>query len=90
MQSSQTRKLESENRVVDLSVIVPTYNESENILQLLRSIIRNIPSSFVSEIIVVVDNYPGITGEIADFDSMEYRNQSLIESRIIPPEEDKP
>jgi dolichol-phosphate mannosyltransferase len=51
---------------VDLSVIVPTYNESENILHLIRSIMKNIPSSFVSEIIVVDDNSPDRTGEIVE------------------------
>jgi dolichol-phosphate mannosyltransferase len=89
LQSSQTRKLKPENRVVDLSVIVPTYNESENILQLLGSIIKNIPSSFVSEIIVVDDNSPDKTGEIAEAFSLEYRNPSLIESGIRPPEQEK-
>jgi dolichol-phosphate mannosyltransferase len=65
LQSSQTRKLVS-SKAVDLSVIVPTYNESENILHLLGSVIRNIPSSFVSEIIVVDDSSPDRTGEIVE------------------------
>jgi dolichol-phosphate mannosyltransferase len=71
VQSSQTRKLVSDNKAVDLSVIVPTYNESENILHLLRSIIKNIPSSLVSEIIVVDDNSPDRTGEIVETYSLE-------------------
>jgi dolichol-phosphate mannosyltransferase len=81
LQSSTTRKLVSHEKAVDLSVIVPTYNESENILHLLRSIIKNIPSSFVSEIIVVDDNSPDRTGEIVEAYCLEFQGKlSLIES----------
>jgi dolichol-phosphate mannosyltransferase len=91
LQSSQTRKLVSDNKSVDLSVIVPTYNESENILHLLRSIIKNIPSSFVSEIIVVDDNSPDRTGEIVETYSLELQvKSSLIESGDVRQEQQKP
>jgi dolichol-phosphate mannosyltransferase len=81
LQSGQTRKLVSDNRAVDLSVIVPTYNESENILHLLISIVKNIPTSFVSEIIVVDDNSPDRTGEIVEAYTLELQGKSsLIET----------
>jgi dolichol-phosphate mannosyltransferase len=90
LQSSQTRKLVSDNKAIDLSVIVPTYNESENILHLLRSIIKNIPSSYVSEIIVVDDNSPDRTGEIVETYSLELQGKSsLIESGDVRQEEQK-
>lgn len=41
-----------------LSVILPTYNEAENIVELINTIIRNIPSYCGYEIIVVDDNSP--------------------------------
>jgi dolichol-phosphate mannosyltransferase len=69
---------------VDLSVIIPTYNESENILNLLKSIIMNLPSSFVSEIIVVDDNSPDRTGEIVEAYTLKlHENSSLIEPEEI-------
>jgi dolichol-phosphate mannosyltransferase len=61
---------------VDLSVIIPTYNESENILNLLKSIIMNLPSSFVSEIIVVDDNSPDRTGEIVEAYTLKLQGNS--------------
>jgi dolichol-phosphate mannosyltransferase len=91
LQSSQTRNLVSDNKAVDLSVIVPTYNESENILQLLRSIIKNIPSSFVSEIIVVDDNSPDRTGEIVEAYTLKLQGKSsLIETGEEYQEHQKP
>jgi dolichol-phosphate mannosyltransferase len=52
--------------LTDLSVIIPTYNESENILNLLDSIIGKIPHQLTTEIIVVDDNSPDRTGELAE------------------------
>lgn len=71
MQSDLAGELVSDRKNVDLSIIIPTYNESENILYLLKSVIKNIPSSLVSEIIVVDDNSPDRTGEIAEKYSSE-------------------
>jgi dolichol-phosphate mannosyltransferase len=90
LQSSQTRKLVSDSRAVDLSVIVPTYNESENILHLLISIIRNIPSSFISEVIVVDDNSPDRTGEIVEAYTLKLNGKSpLSETEEIYQEQQK-
>jgi dolichol-phosphate mannosyltransferase len=71
LQSDLAGELVSDRKNVDLSIIIPTYNESENILYLLKSVIKNIPSSLVSEIIVVDDNSPDRTGEIAEKYSSE-------------------
>jgi dolichol-phosphate mannosyltransferase len=51
---------------VTLSIIIPTYNESENILSLIEAI-RNNTLPFVStEVVVVDDNSPDGTGELVD------------------------
>jgi dolichol-phosphate mannosyltransferase len=78
LQSSQTRKIVSDREAVDLSVIVPTYNESENIIYLIRSIKRNIPSSLVSEIIVVDDNSPDRTGQIVEDYTLKLQGKSSV------------
>ncbi|MEO9319421.1 MAG: glycosyltransferase family 2 protein [Nitrososphaera sp.] len=49
-----------------LSIIVPTYNESENISLLLDSILESVPAHLLGEIIIVDDNSPDGTGDIAD------------------------
>jgi len=46
-----------------VSVILPTYNEAGNIVQLVRDIILNIPEDWLYEIIVVDDNSPDGTYE---------------------------
>ncbi|MGH9909122.1 MAG: glycosyltransferase [Nitrososphaerales archaeon] len=51
---------------VELSIIIPTYNESENILKLIESIRTNIPSTIFAELIVVDDNSPDGTGGLVD------------------------
>ena len=47
-----------------LSIIIPTYNESENIINLLDAIKINLPDSVFSEIIVVDDNSPDGTSSL--------------------------
>jgi dolichol-phosphate mannosyltransferase len=66
LQPNQSRELVSDKSLIDLSVVIPTYNESENILGLLESIRENIPPSLSTEIIVVDDNSPDRTGHLAD------------------------
>jgi len=66
LQPNQSEKLVADKSLVNLSVIVPTYNESENILHLLESIREKIPPSLSSEIIVVDDNSPDRTGDLAE------------------------
>jgi len=49
-----------------VSVIIPTYNESKNILQVLKSIGENLPLYFSTQAIVVDDNSPDGTGKIVE------------------------
>ena len=49
-----------------VSIIVPTYNESVNIIEMLKSITKSLPEGIFSETIVVDDNSPDGTGKIVD------------------------
>lgn len=49
-----------------VSIIVPTYNESQNIISMLKSIRENIPKGILAETIVVDDNSPDGTGRLVD------------------------
>ncbi|MEX0656141.1 MAG: glycosyltransferase family 2 protein [Nitrosopumilaceae archaeon] len=49
-----------------VSIIVPTYNESQNILSILKSIEENLPKNNSVETIVVDDNSPDGTGNIVE------------------------
>ncbi|AFU58745.1 dolichol-phosphate mannosyltransferase [Candidatus Nitrososphaera gargensis Ga9.2] len=48
-----------------LSIVLPTYNESQNIAKMLDSIAEALPADTAAEIIVVDDNSPDGTGDIA-------------------------
>lgn len=48
-----------------LSVILPTYNESQNIVSVIESIASALPENISAEVIVVDDNSPDGTGDIA-------------------------
>jgi dolichol-phosphate mannosyltransferase len=58
--------LASNAQLPGLSIIIPTYNESENILKLIEEIKGNLPSNIITEIIVVDDNSPDGTGKIVE------------------------
>lgn len=49
-----------------VSIILPTYNESQNIVDILKSIHENIPKGIHTETIVVDDNSPDGTGKIVE------------------------
>lgn len=49
-----------------VSIILPTYNESQNILRILNSIKESIPSAVSAQTIVVDDNSPDGTGRIVE------------------------
>ncbi len=55
----------TENRT-QISIIIPTYNESKNILQVLKSIGENLPKRILTEAIIVDDNSPDGTGKIVE------------------------
>jgi dolichol-phosphate mannosyltransferase len=49
-----------------VSIIIPTYNESENIIQVLKSIGEHLPEDIAAEALVVDDNSPDETGKIVE------------------------
>ena len=49
-----------------VSIIIPTYNESENIIQVLKSIGEHLPEDIAAEALVVDDNSPDGTGKIIE------------------------
>ena len=49
-----------------ISIIIPTYNESENIIKILRSIGEIIPRNIPTQAIVVDDNSPDGTGKLVE------------------------
>jgi len=50
----------------EVSIIIPTYNESENIIQVLKSIGEHIQKDIATEAIVVDDNSPDGTGKLVE------------------------
>ncbi|CAE6496672.1 glycosyltransferase [Candidatus Nitrosotenuis uzonensis] len=56
----------SGTKAAQISIIVPTYNESKNILQVLKSIEENLPKNATAQTIVVDDNSPDGTGKIVE------------------------
>ena len=50
----------------EVSIIIPTYNESQNIKKILHLIKEHLPKNTIVEAIVVDDNSPDGTGKIAE------------------------
>ena len=59
-----------------ISIIIPTYNESENIIQVLESIGEYLPNDIQAEAIVVDDNSPDGTGQVVE----DYINDAKTKS----------
>ncbi len=49
-----------------ISIIIPTYNESQNILKILKSIQEHLPKNAKTQTIVVDDNSPDGTGKLVE------------------------
>jgi dolichol-phosphate mannosyltransferase len=77
MQPDQSKSILSNDTLPLLSIIIPTYNESENILRLLASIKSSLRDSFYTEIIVVDDNSPDRTGNLVE----DYSSRNNTDSR---------
>lgn len=60
-----------------LSIIIPTYNESQNIAGMLDSIDKSIPDELAAEVIVVDDNSPDGTADIVSKLAAEPDSRSL-------------
>ena len=77
------RELVSKLRNIDVSIIIPTYNESENILKLIDAIKANLPDNIIAEIIIVDDNSPDGTGTIVeDYIQTNKNSRSINNSQL--------
>jgi dolichol-phosphate mannosyltransferase len=67
-----------------LSIVIPTYNERENIINLVREIVDRVPKDISTEILIVDDNSPDGTGFLVDKFVLD-NNSELIynESRTV-------
>ena len=75
MQANKQEVRPSKNMYM-LSIIIPTYNESENIVNLLDRIKKNLFQKLFTEIIVVDDNSPDGTSNIVQ----NYIKQNIIKN----------
>lgn len=64
------RTVINEGQIIDnrikISIVIPTYNERDNVKILLESLIINLKNTVKYEIIIVDDNSPDGTGKIVD------------------------
>ena len=74
----------SNSNIVTFSIIIPTYNESENILRLISEIEKNLPTSEFTEIVIVDDNSPDGTGKLVE----NYINQQNNKNQKEDPGQD--
>ena len=66
-----------------VSIIIPTYNESENIIQVLKSIGESIPENIPIEAIVVDDNSPDGTGKMVEDYINDAQNKAGYSINVI-------
>ncbi|MGH2611833.1 MAG: polyprenol monophosphomannose synthase, partial [Rhabdochlamydiaceae bacterium] len=76
-------KTELSTRSRSLSVIIPTYNESQNITRMLDIVSSCLLPETNAEIIVIDDNSPDGTGRIADEYARKSREGGSCEIKII-------
>jgi dolichol-phosphate mannosyltransferase len=57
---------EARGKNTQVSIIIPTYNESQSILQVLKSIQEHLPANTTAQAIVVDDNSPDGTAKIVE------------------------
>ncbi|MDE1727401.1 MAG: glycosyltransferase family 2 protein [Thaumarchaeota archaeon] len=76
-------KSELFTRSRSLSVIIPTYNESQNITKMLDIVSSCLPPETNAEIIVIDDNSPDGTGEITEEYARKSRDSGGCEIKLI-------
>jgi len=77
--SGKAVSLNTPSKDIDVSIIIPTFNESENIGELVSKINNVLSASKIKgEIIVVDDNSPDGTGKIVQKMKEEYDNVQLV------------
>lgn len=82
-------KTEVSTRSRSLSVIIPTYNESQNITRMLDIISLSLHPETNAEIIVVDDNSPDGTGRIVEEYARKSRARGWCEIRLVNRKEEK-
>lgn len=89
MFSNRNNAALSNSNIVTFSIVIPTYNESENILRLVNEIEKNLPADEFTEIIVVDDNSPDGTGKlmedyiIKEGAKTQEKNPSITKNHIL-------
>ena len=66
-----------------VSIILPTYNESQNIIPILESIKKHLPSNLHTEAIVVDDNSPDGTGKIVEEYMLDIKKMANYTIEVI-------
>ena len=66
-----------------VSIIIPTYNESENIIRILDSIEENLPSNILTEAIIIDDNSPDGTAGLVENYIKKIKNSASYSVKII-------
>jgi dolichol-phosphate mannosyltransferase len=79
LSKTKSETLAGKEGKVAYSIIIPTYNESQNILRLIRSLEDCLPRNIPAEILVVDDNSPDGTGKIVE----KYIKDSATLTRVI-------
>lgn len=64
-----------------ISIIIPTYNESQNIINILKSIGSNLPKDILTQAIIVDDNSPDGTGKIVEDYLKNLKKKLIIQLR---------
>ena len=82
-------KTEVSTRSRSLSVIIPTYNESQNITRMLDIVSLSLRPETNAEIIVVDDNSPDGTGRIVEEYARKSRARGWCEIRLVNRKEEK-
>ncbi|MGI0088554.1 MAG: glycosyltransferase [Nitrosotalea sp.] len=76
-------KTEISTRSKSLSIIIPTYNESQNIIKILDTILSCLPAETNAEVLVVDDNSPDGTGRIVEEYAQKLRVGGSCEIKVI-------